>query len=146
MKGFYVKTGQVMSTRVDLFPEAYTFKLQQLQDGIKAMPFALVEKGGVTRIVGWRTLIGTLCHLPLITNRSDRPPLRKCIVPLWPCGGGPIATSQCRTEMTRRCGQFETPFQSFAKEFTGRLLYRLFVNWDRAFDEGIGFFGPKRKL
>mmetsp|Transcript_30809 Transcript_30809/g.46972 ORF Transcript_30809/g.46972 Transcript_30809/m.46972 type:complete len:608 (-) Transcript_30809:16-1839(-) len=44
MKGFYVKTGQVISTRVDLFPEAYTSKLQELQDGIEAMPFDLVEK------------------------------------------------------------------------------------------------------
>lgn len=44
MKGFYVKTGQVISTRVDLFPEAYTSKLQQLQDGIEAMPFALVRQ------------------------------------------------------------------------------------------------------
>ena len=43
MKGFYVKTGQVISTRVDLFPEAYTSKLQQLQDGIEPMPFALVQ-------------------------------------------------------------------------------------------------------
>mmetsp|Transcript_27628 Transcript_27628/g.41812 ORF Transcript_27628/g.41812 Transcript_27628/m.41812 type:complete len:608 (-) Transcript_27628:1611-3434(-) len=44
MKGFYVKTGQVISTRVDLFPEAYTSKLQQLQDGLEPMPFELVEK------------------------------------------------------------------------------------------------------
>ena len=44
MKGFYVKTGQVISTRVDLFPEAYTSKLQELQDGIEAMPYELVEK------------------------------------------------------------------------------------------------------
>lgn len=47
MKGFYVKTGQVISTRVDLFPPAYTDKLAQLQDGIEAMPFELVE--GVVR-------------------------------------------------------------------------------------------------
>mmetsp|Transcript_98942 Transcript_98942/g.283016 ORF Transcript_98942/g.283016 Transcript_98942/m.283016 type:complete len:177 (-) Transcript_98942:131-661(-) len=33
LRGFYVKTGQVISTRVDLFPPAYTSKLQQLQDG-----------------------------------------------------------------------------------------------------------------
>jgi aarF domain-containing kinase len=43
LKGFYVKTGQVISTRVDLFPEAYTSKLQQLQDGIEPMPFELVK-------------------------------------------------------------------------------------------------------
>lgn len=44
MKGFYVKTGQVISTRVDLFPEAYTTKLQELQDGLEPMPFDLVKK------------------------------------------------------------------------------------------------------
>ena len=44
MKGFYVKTGQVISTRVDLFPEAYTSKLQDLQDGLDPMPFAMVKK------------------------------------------------------------------------------------------------------
>lgn len=44
MKGFYVKTGQVISTRVDLFPEAYTNKLQALQDGIEPMPFELVKQ------------------------------------------------------------------------------------------------------
>jgi len=44
MKGFYVKTGQVISTRVDLFPEAYTSKLQDLQDGLDPMPFAIVKK------------------------------------------------------------------------------------------------------
>lgn len=44
MKGFYVKTGQVISTRVDLFPEAYTTKLQDLQDGLDPMPFEVVEK------------------------------------------------------------------------------------------------------
>jgi len=44
MKGFYVKSGQVISTRVDLFPEAYTSKLQKLQDGLDPMPFDLVEQ------------------------------------------------------------------------------------------------------
>ena len=44
MRGFYVKSGQVISTRVDLFPEAYTSKLQTLQDGLEPMPFELVEK------------------------------------------------------------------------------------------------------
>ena len=43
LKGFYVKTGQVISTRVDLFPEAYTSKLQELQDNLEPMPFSLVK-------------------------------------------------------------------------------------------------------
>lgn len=44
MRGFYVKSGQVISTRVDLFPEAYTSKLQKLQDGLEPMPYELVEQ------------------------------------------------------------------------------------------------------
>jgi len=43
LKGFYVKTGQVISTRVDLFPEPYTSKLATLQDSLDPMPFQLVE-------------------------------------------------------------------------------------------------------
>lgn len=43
LKGFYVKTGQVISTRNDLFPEAYTSKLKQLQDGLEPMPTELVK-------------------------------------------------------------------------------------------------------
>lgn len=43
MRGFYVKSGQVISTRVDLFPEAYTKKLAVLQDGLEPMPFEQVE-------------------------------------------------------------------------------------------------------
>uniref|UniRef100_A0A7S2N3Z5 Protein kinase domain-containing protein n=1 Tax=Haptolina brevifila TaxID=156173 RepID=A0A7S2N3Z5_9EUKA len=38
LKGFYVKTGQVISTRVDLFPEQYTSKLASLQDDLDALP------------------------------------------------------------------------------------------------------------
>jgi len=44
LKGFYVKTGQVISTRVDLFPEQYTSKLSSLQDSLDPMPFSLVQK------------------------------------------------------------------------------------------------------
>ncbi|KAH8056765.1 hypothetical protein JL721_9883 [Aureococcus anophagefferens] len=38
LQGFYVKSGQVLSTRVDLFAEPYTDKLQILQDGLEAIP------------------------------------------------------------------------------------------------------------
>jgi len=36
--GFYVKTGQVLSTRVDLFPKAYTDRLRVLQDSLPPVP------------------------------------------------------------------------------------------------------------
>jgi len=31
LKGFYVKTGQIISTRVDIFPWQYTTKLSMMQ-------------------------------------------------------------------------------------------------------------------
>jgi len=34
LKGFYVKTGQIISTRVDIFPEQYTSKLSIMQDAL----------------------------------------------------------------------------------------------------------------
>ena len=43
LKGFYVKTGQVISTRVDLFPEQYTSRLSSLQDGLDPMPASQVR-------------------------------------------------------------------------------------------------------
>jgi hypothetical protein len=36
LKGFYVKTGQVISTRVDLFPEQYTTRLAVCRSGARA--------------------------------------------------------------------------------------------------------------
>jgi len=43
LKGFYVKSGQLIATRVDLFPEQYTTKLSQLQDTVEPMSFELVR-------------------------------------------------------------------------------------------------------
>mmetsp|Transcript_14930 Transcript_14930/g.20920 ORF Transcript_14930/g.20920 Transcript_14930/m.20920 type:complete len:737 (-) Transcript_14930:125-2335(-) len=37
LQGFYVKSGQVISTRVDLFPKQYTLKLMNLQDNLPPM-------------------------------------------------------------------------------------------------------------
>jgi len=42
LKGFYVKTGQIISTRVDIFPEQYTTKLAIMQDGLDPLPGDLV--------------------------------------------------------------------------------------------------------
>jgi len=44
LKGFYVKTGQVISTRVDLFPEQYTSRLASLQDDLDPMPVEVVRE------------------------------------------------------------------------------------------------------
>ena len=44
LQGFYVKSGQVLSTRVDLFAEPYTDKLQILQDGLEAIPTDVVKE------------------------------------------------------------------------------------------------------
>ncbi|CAM9256134.1 unnamed protein product [Phaeothamnion confervicola] len=43
LKGYYIKSGQVISTRVDLFPAPYTTKLQVLQDGLEPISPRLVK-------------------------------------------------------------------------------------------------------
>ena len=43
LKGFYVKTGQVISTRVDIFPVQYTSKLAKLQDDLDPLPAEVVR-------------------------------------------------------------------------------------------------------
>ncbi len=43
LKGFYVKSGQVISTRVDMFPEQYTEKLASLQDAVDPIPASVVK-------------------------------------------------------------------------------------------------------
>lgn len=40
----YVKLGQLLATRVDLFPEAYTQALARLQDDVEPVPFAEIEQ------------------------------------------------------------------------------------------------------
>ncbi|KAA8496095.1 Uncharacterized protein FVE85_2250 [Porphyridium purpureum] len=44
LKGFYVKSGQVISSRVDLFPEPYIRKLSVLQDSIEPIDTAIVKE------------------------------------------------------------------------------------------------------
>ena len=43
LKGFYVKTGQLISTRVDLFPPAYIDRLCELQDRLDPLPADVVK-------------------------------------------------------------------------------------------------------
>jgi len=43
LKGFYVKTGQIISTRVDIFPPQYTSKLAMTQDKLDPVPTAVVK-------------------------------------------------------------------------------------------------------
>lgn len=44
LKGFYVKTGQVISTRVDIFPTQYTSKLATLQDNLDPLDASVVRE------------------------------------------------------------------------------------------------------
>lgn len=44
LKGFYVKTGQIISTRVDIFPSQYTSKLSIMQDSLDPLPSNIVKK------------------------------------------------------------------------------------------------------
>lgn len=43
LKGFYVKTGQIISTRVDIFPKQYTTKLAITQDRLDPVPTELIK-------------------------------------------------------------------------------------------------------
>lgn len=43
LKGFYVKTGQIISTRVDIFPKQYTEKLAITQDQLDPIPSYIVR-------------------------------------------------------------------------------------------------------
>ena len=44
LKGFYVKTGQIISTRVDIFPKQYTSKLSVMQDELDPLTGEEVKK------------------------------------------------------------------------------------------------------
>ena len=41
--GFYVKTGQIISTRVDIFPVEYTSKLASTLDGLDPLPASVIK-------------------------------------------------------------------------------------------------------
>lgn len=43
LKGFYVKTGQIISTRVDIFPVEYTSKLASTLDDLDPLPASVVK-------------------------------------------------------------------------------------------------------
>lgn len=43
LKGFYVKTGQIISTRVDIFPEQYTSKLSIMQDSLEPIDTSIIK-------------------------------------------------------------------------------------------------------
>ena len=43
-KGFYVKTGQIISTRVDIFPVQYTSKLASTQDALDPLDAEVVKE------------------------------------------------------------------------------------------------------
>lgn len=44
MQGFYVKVGQLIATRVDLFPKEYSAKLNFLVDSVNPLPFEVVRQ------------------------------------------------------------------------------------------------------
>eukprot|EP00965_Chrysotila_dentata_P204553 6182408-Pleurochrysis_carterae.AAC.2 len=88
LKGFYVKTGQIIASREDLFPKQYTERLAGLTDLLDPMPVSLVKavisqarnarmevihsKGVRGRSRAWRS-VATLadCFLPL--SAAPRP-------------------------------------------------------------------------
>lgn len=44
LEGFYVKTGQILSTRKDIFPDQYTEKLAMLQDSLDPLPGSVIKE------------------------------------------------------------------------------------------------------
>eukprot|EP01036_Dinobryon_divergens_P027249 gene27250-35987_t len=42
--GFYVKTGQIISTRIDIFPKQYTTKLALTQDNLDPLPASVIKE------------------------------------------------------------------------------------------------------
>ena len=44
LKGYYVKTGQIISTRVDIFPKQYTSKLAMTQDNLDPLPGDIIKE------------------------------------------------------------------------------------------------------
>lgn len=44
LRGFYVKTGQIISTRVDIFPEQYTSKLAVTLDALDPVPAESIKE------------------------------------------------------------------------------------------------------
>jgi aarF domain-containing kinase len=51
LKGFYVKTGQIISTRVDIFPEQYTSKLASTQDALDPLPAEEIKQAIRTELL-----------------------------------------------------------------------------------------------
>lgn len=43
LRGFYVKTGQIISTRIDIFPVEYTSKLAVTQDALDPIPTDIIK-------------------------------------------------------------------------------------------------------
>ena len=56
LRGFYVKSGQLIGSRADLFPAPYCRKLQPLQDSVPPMDGALLVRVVETELLGGRPL------------------------------------------------------------------------------------------
>jgi len=56
LRGFYVKTGQILATRVDLFPRQYTQRLVVLQDSLAPLPAEVVRRVVSDELLGGRPL------------------------------------------------------------------------------------------
>jgi aarF domain-containing kinase len=67
LKGFYIKTGQIISTRVDIFPEQYTSKLSVCQDAMESVP------GEVIKDIVRKELLGGAPLSELFSEFDDEP-------------------------------------------------------------------------
>lgn len=87
LKGFYVKTGQIIAARVDLFPTQYTDALSGLTDYLDPMPASLVR-----RVIQQELLTGS----ETFDEVRGRPSCSLLHPPATYCQQHPAVAARCR--------------------------------------------------
>jgi ubiquinone biosynthesis protein len=138
----YVKLGQLLSTRTDLLPPAYTEALTRLQDDVAPIPFEEVQEAVETELgAGLRHLFASFDEQPLAAaslgqvHRATLPSGREVVVKVQRPGAREIvrndmqvlgrlaALADSRTETGRRTG-FAELLQHFQRAVSDELDYR----------------------
>jgi ubiquinone biosynthesis protein len=137
----YIKFGQLLSTRVDLLPKAYTDALARLQDEVEPFPFAEVEQT-VSRELGVSLRHGfrSFDEVPLAAaslaqvHRAELPSGRQVVVKVQRPGVREIVRddlaalsdlaefADAHTEVGRRFGLAEL-LEEFRRSMVGELDY-----------------------
>lgn len=137
----YIKLGQLLSTRVDLLPPAYTEALTRLQDNVAAVPFEQVEQLITDELgVSLKHAFATFDPEPIATaslgqvHRAKLPSGREVVVKVLRPGvretvredmaalGALAAFADEHTDIGRRYG-FAALFEQFRRSLAGELDY-----------------------